>query len=142
MPIGIDMKPSELIKYIENMTIDTYNEKYISAFEEAMYFDITELDDLKKIFNCSIRVRTPMGGHVDVTIMSNKTGKELKKKISKKCNIPVKTFKLYNICTGTPDVGDLMFTDGRIGKLLNDNETVFAQHIKPVSFFELNISNK
>jgi hypothetical protein len=133
------MKPHELIKIIENMTIDTYNEKYISAFEEAIYFDITELDYLEKILKCSIRVRTPMGGHVDVSIMSNKTGKDVKKKISKKCGIPSKTFKLYNICSGTPDVGDLMFTDGRIGKLLNDNETIYSQNIKQISFFELNI---
>lgn len=136
------MNSRELIKHIENMTIDTYNKKYITAFEEAMYSDISEIDELTKMFNCSIRVRLPMGGHVDVSILSNKTGKELKQKIAKKCKLSTKIIKLYNICTGTPDVGDLMFTDGRIGKLINDAETLYAQCVKPVSFFELNIINK
>ena len=128
----------DIIKKINNSNIDMFNEKILDHLNDKLNVEIY-LTKESDIYDCEININ--LGGSFQkYCVQSTMEGKTLKLLILQDLQIRNKKIKLYHITNSNCNVGDLIFMNGKIGKLITDEE-LYKQNITPVSFFEIMFKN-
>lgn len=104
---------------------------------ERLQDDDKRIEEESKKFK--VYVKTLVGSFYTIFIEPSSTILELKNKIKEKNGCPPDKQKLYFLCRGVSQLGDIKYPDGTVGKATNDIDTLSALGVQNESFFSLQI---
>jgi hypothetical protein len=134
IPYKKTIRKNDLITILTNTMMDNSDDVVDYDVDMDNNMDI-DMDN-----NTIIYIRTLTGNIYDFNININASVSDLKSIISHKINVPTNKLNLRILLNDVnKQIGDIVYQNGSISRLMNDNESLLQYNIVINKFFELSI---